>query len=171
MPYHEDLKPLGSEGSCGWPLTLAVGWLAAGHEFATGSVPTEALERLRLLHAALNGRDRILVPAIAAGLQDCDFCAADGRRHGENMELWVRGPDGQAYEAPAMIVHYIEAHGYRPPIGFIEAVLLPEIASDLIDSQAGWAAELGARFERCPLRFEPARYGRLPRVPAPEACG
>jgi len=126
VPYIEDLSLVGGEASCDWPMTRAVGWLAAGHEFAKDRVPPEALERLRLLHSALNGSGRILVPAITAGLQDCDFCAADGNHHGENMELRVRGRDGAVFLAPAMVVHYIDVHDYCPPAVFVEAILAAE---------------------------------------------
>ena len=153
MPYHVDLKPLGTDSPCGWPLTRAVGWLAAGHQFATGTIPTEALERLRLLHSALTGSGRTLVPAISAGLQDCDFCPAEGRRHAENMELRVQALDGALFLAPAMIGHYIDAHGYCPPAVFVEAILSVERPADLIDDQVAWAAGVIARHDRPALRL------------------
>ncbi|WP_457757930.1 DUF7919 family protein [Streptomyces rubiginosohelvolus] len=30
---------------------------------------------------------------------------------------------GVAYAAPELVAHYVEAHGYLPPIEFMEAVL------------------------------------------------
>jgi hypothetical protein len=30
-------------------------------------------------------------------------------------EIRVTGRDGIRYAAPDMIIHYVEAHGYRPP--------------------------------------------------------
>ena len=38
-------------------------------------------------------------------------------------EIRVRGTDRTAYTAPILIVHYVEAHGYRPPEEFIAAIL------------------------------------------------
>jgi hypothetical protein len=47
-------------------------------------------------------------------------------------------PSGEIlYAAPAMVVHYIEAHNYQPPAAFIEAVL------------------------RCPVPPQPAYYNAL----------
>ena len=37
-------------------------------------------------------------------------------------EIRVRGTTGIVRAAPDMILHYVEAHGYRPPDDFIEAV-------------------------------------------------
>ncbi len=45
------------------------------------------------------------------------------------------------YVAPELIVHYIEAHGYRPPDEFIQAVL------------------------RCPPQDSPAFHKRMSRFP------
>ncbi len=40
-----------------------------------------------------------------------------------NGEIRVVGSGGRTYVAPVMVLHYIDAHAYRPPQAFIEAVL------------------------------------------------
>ncbi|HEX2312604.1 MAG TPA: hypothetical protein VHJ17_02660 [Thermomonospora sp.] len=38
-----------------------------------------------------------------------------------DAEIRVVGPDGTVYAAPNLVAHYIGAHSYRPPQGFIDA--------------------------------------------------
>ncbi len=40
-----------------------------------------------------------------------------------SAEIRVQGPRGDRYAAPDMIIHYVEAHGYRPPDDFVAGVL------------------------------------------------
>ncbi len=42
--------------------------------------------------------------------------------HQGNGEIFVRGPNNIVYVAPTMILHYVDAHGYVPPSGFVTAV-------------------------------------------------
>ena len=37
-------------------------------------------------------------------------------------KLWLPD-DGIVYVAPSLILHYIDAHGYSPPVEFREAVI------------------------------------------------
>jgi hypothetical protein len=37
-------------------------------------------------------------------------------------EIRAKGREGLIYEAPVLIIHYIEAHGYRPPASFLDAL-------------------------------------------------
>ena len=60
----------------------------------------------------------------------CEYC--DKQMEGDktvcamgNGEIRVIGKDGQVYSAPKLIIHYIEAHGYKVPDEFIEAVMRP----------------------------------------------
>lgn len=37
--------------------------------------------------------------------------------------LWVPDPERRCvFVAPSMVVHYVDAHGYQPPVQFVEAV-------------------------------------------------
>jgi hypothetical protein len=40
-----------------------------------------------------------------------------------NGEIRVAGSDGVVYVAPVLVAHYVEVHSYRPPEGFIRAVV------------------------------------------------
>lgn len=70
-----------------------------------------------------------------------------------NENLLVRGAD-RLFLCPSMVVHYIEQHGYRPPVEFTEAVLsgtvlgidaLPVLDVTVDEWMATFAAQLGKR--------------------------
>jgi hypothetical protein len=46
--------------------------------------------------------------------------AFEGHSLGD-AELVVPGTDGQLFSVPNLIIHYIDAHNYRPPQAFVEA--------------------------------------------------
>jgi hypothetical protein len=46
----------------------------------------------------------------------------EGRALGD-AELVVRGTDDQVFSVPNLIIHYIDAHNYRPPQDFVDACL------------------------------------------------
>ena len=98
-----DLSPYDYLG-CPLPM-LAVGWL--GHRYGVQGAATPMtgaeLERLKTASRRLGSR--------TLGWHDCDFCS-DFRGNGEYRYYL---PSGEIYAAPMMIVHYVEAHGYRPP--------------------------------------------------------
>jgi hypothetical protein len=111
---------------------IAVGWLDDAHMFLSGSVPDGFLAALSEL-----GADEVNV---MRGVHPCPFCPqshapreprpwiyARSDSAGEYLlghgEIHVRGIDGQLWAAPTLVVHYVDAHQYRPPDAFIEAVL------------------------------------------------
>jgi hypothetical protein len=110
---------------------LNVGWLESSATYTRGPVPPEFADRLsELAHEAACRRTR--------GFHVCDLCPGEltGRvarpsvaveRGGQlllgSAEIRVVAPDGKWYAAPELIVHYVRDHGYRPPNGFVEAVL------------------------------------------------
>lgn len=47
-----------------------------------------------------------------------------------SAEIHVPGPDGVVYAAPNLVAHYVEAHGYRPPAGFVRSVLAEAAAGE-----------------------------------------
>ena len=66
------------------------------------------------------------------GWQECPFCEEEYPIHVEvdgerwpvgDAEIRVPGRAGRVYSAPTLIAHYVDAHRYRPPDEFIEAVL------------------------------------------------
>jgi hypothetical protein len=102
-----------------WPVVLLnVGWLGTDHPFPTGVCPAEFLVRLR---------DAATTPvALMRGFHYCEFCPRpidDERTPRGNGEIRIRGVGRRAYASPTLIVHYAEAHSYRPPDEFIAAVL------------------------------------------------
>lgn len=118
MAYFPDLTPYAYIVSR-WteqPIALNVGWLEHGHEFARGPVPAEFTERLAQLVARPVNRCR--------GSHTC-WC---GERAG-NGEIRVPSAAG-VYAAPVLIAHYVEAHDYRPPQAFIDAVLAAPLPDD-----------------------------------------
>ena len=66
------------------------------------------------------------------GWHACPFCEVeypirvevDGERQPiGDAEIRVSGTGGRAYAAPTLISHYVDAHRYRPPEEFVDAVL------------------------------------------------
>ena len=111
--------------------TLAVGWLEPSQPYRTGEVPPEFV---KALHSLCRRPVRV-----TRGLHRCLFCPPphhrwpgttvahpDGDYQVGHGEVHVTGLDGTRYAAPDMVIHYVTAHGYRPPNGFIAGVLEPE---------------------------------------------
>ena len=104
------------------PEVQTVGWLELGQPFMRGSVTEPLLASLRAAVRRCSARG-------TRGLHTCEFCDAEeiwceDVRLGA-AELWIRSPGGQIYAAPDLIVHYVEAHAYRPPEPFLEALAAP----------------------------------------------
>jgi hypothetical protein len=71
------------------------------------------------------------------GWKECAFCAGeppvevdvDGERSPVgDAEIRVTGTGDRRYAAPTLIVHYVAAHGYRPPDEFVDAVMADDRA-------------------------------------------
>jgi hypothetical protein len=114
MAFFEDLTPYTylhpEEERSG---TVNVGWLDRRHPFPTG--PTSARFRAQLLWLCRRRVKR------TRGLHRCEFCQGRDRSHG-SAEIRVCGGD-RVYAAPELVYHYVAAHGYLPPAGFVAAVL------------------------------------------------
>jgi hypothetical protein len=108
--------------------TVNVGWLGIGSTFETAEVDPGF--RHALLAAIVHNEVNLM-----RGVHDCEFCSEEsplmvsfeladrGRLFLGNSEVHVVGADSVVYAAPTLIVHYIDAHNYRPPQQFIDAVL------------------------------------------------
>ena len=105
-----DLSPWGRS-----PRLLAVGWLERGHAHALGEVAPEVYATLA----------NLLVdpwqPFCSVGLHSCDLCAYAGEKSG-TANVFIPG-DTCVFVAPELILHYMNAHHYRPPEAFCRAVL------------------------------------------------
>jgi hypothetical protein len=108
MTWYDDLAEWGD------PSLRAVGWLERGYEFAQGPVDRHVYERLQEL------LKRPWEPVAAGGWHECDLCLYEGT-HG-NRNLFIPG-SGFLYVSPELILHYMNAHGYKPPAEFCHAVL------------------------------------------------
>jgi hypothetical protein len=101
----------------------AVGWLERPG-FPTGSVPKECIEALV---AALRGR---IFSDGHRGIHSCTLCGTslpEVRSRRRKVALRGHGHylvrhERIVYMAPALLLHYILGHQYRPPDEFLEAV-------------------------------------------------
>jgi len=125
LAYFPDLSPCTYFGQ--WAvLPKAVGWLAPEHPFDVGEVDTAFIEKLlELLRDPWQ-------PVVFAGRHACRHCRFSGgpsvvQGLGREVAVGVANllvpGKGSAYVAPSLIAHYIDAHGYRPPDEFVQAVL------------------------------------------------
>lgn len=111
---------LGEECQVGaGPEVRAVGWLDIAHPYTRGTVEPAFLEALQ------HHVEKAWAPVAAAGPHFCQFCPENprsGGRVGAAGNVWIPS-ERHLFIEPELIVHYITAHGYRPPDAFIEAVL------------------------------------------------
>jgi hypothetical protein len=126
VTYFDDLAPctyLGPSRGC----ALAVGWLEAGHDYAHGRVEPDIVAALARLF------EHAWEPVTTHGWHDCSLCARQpedgpitreiaGQRELLGVKNLLVPFRGVIYAAPSLIIHYIEAHGYRPPDAFVEAL-------------------------------------------------
>ncbi len=126
MTWYPDLGPIDYFPVRDASTLRAVGWLNAEHEFDAGPTTTDDFERLCELFV-----DPWKPPWSAAGYHQCELCAHTGgpssihfRDHTIHIglvNLFV--PSGELiYVAPSLILHYVDAHHYRPPEEFLAAV-------------------------------------------------
>lgn len=123
---------------------LAAGWLSADHPFDQGPIGDPSHQELfcdRLFAAC-----RSNIVAKMRGYHICEFCGEEVVRdqthpsgwrvpdirveERSGLKVWVGNgevrvtePSGIRWTAPTLIYHYVVAHGYRPPHGFVEGVL------------------------------------------------
>jgi hypothetical protein len=135
MTYFPDLSRY-KYGRGSHPGVVHVGWLDNTHPFTPGTVEADLIQKLRLLAAK--------PVELYRGFHICELCAepwlpketlasrhavlgmnrpygkwlASRKSNGEIRVSWA----GVTFAAPVLIVHYIEEHGYRPPVEFLKAV-------------------------------------------------
>jgi hypothetical protein len=103
---------------------FAVGWIEEPG-FTTDSVPEECIEALFTAYP-----DKI-IPDGTRGWHTCTFCEEDMPEvewKGKTIDLMGNGHylvryENSVYMAPALLLHYILNHHYRPPQVFIDAVM------------------------------------------------
>lgn len=118
---------------------INIGWLSAGHSYPTGAVPEQIVVKLARLCRMGVHRTR--------GLHRCEFCVApegssrkpatssrdeEGEFVVGGAEIRVASPSGVTFAAPDMIIHYVTAHGYRPPAELPPVRRTPDLRSPVI---------------------------------------
>jgi hypothetical protein len=104
---------------------LNVGWLDRHHAYPRGKVDPVTLRKI--LHLSSQKRN------VMRGVQDCQFCDEESPLFAEDTasglqtylgtgEIRVEDDLGTLYAAPTLLYHYVLAHDYLPPEGFLEAV-------------------------------------------------
>ena len=125
MAWFEDRMPIHYFALADASRLRAIGWLEPGHSFPIGEVTHQEFASIFELAVEPWQPSRFL------GFHDCGFC-----RFSEGPSSMVFGarrvevgcnnlfvPAGDVvFVAPSMILHYVDAHGYRPPDEFLEAI-------------------------------------------------
>lgn len=124
MAYYPDLSDYCYLASAiRHPATKNVGWLAAGHAFATAEPSADLLDQL--------WRHCQISVAQTRGVHTCELCddasAHRGERGGETLllgtsEIRVLSSAAEIYAAPTLIYHYVNVHHYAPPEAFLRAL-------------------------------------------------
>jgi hypothetical protein len=120
--YFPDLTPYAYGRAEPQTNVLNVGWLSADHAFPTGDADDRLVDALRqLTKSPLN---------LFRGVHLCEFCPDQRTPGGRqlmgtagNGEIRVAGAGGVIYVAPVLVLHYVVAHGYRPPQAFVDAAI------------------------------------------------
>ena len=124
---------------------VAVGWLGGGTK-SLGKVPGECIDKLFDAYE----KEWIFSDG-CMGWHDCELCSSNGRRRpgcedgpsvewsGRKLQVVGHGHylircEQRVYMAPALLLHYILEHRYRPPSEFVNAVVEGQFltASDMI---------------------------------------
>lgn len=113
--WYEDLTECNNFGDLFPANHIAVGWLENGKSYTKGKIPEEIVNKIYELYNTSEIRHRF------CGYHKCDFCDYVNVELGATT-IWVTYKE-VIYNCPALIIHYIEKHNYRPPGEFIEAVL------------------------------------------------
>jgi len=100
-----------------FPLEMRnVGWLGPVRGLPhAGDDPLPEAD-VALLRAASRRLTNVML-----GFHQCPWCGYGDPLTG-NGEYHYYAPDGAVYAAPAMVLHYVQAHGYRPPDALVVAL-------------------------------------------------
>ena len=134
MAYFPDVSPC-AYGHRTHPGVVHVGWLDGPHPFARVSIDSRLVRKMKLLAAKPvevyggkhvcelcvppPGLEKTIMPNGIAIDPNCSWAKWDhGSSNGEIRVLHK----GVTFAAPVLIVHYIEEHGYLPPVQFLLAI-------------------------------------------------
>ena len=105
-----------------------VGWIDSSHAYNTGQVAEAVLGKLWTMIRTRSSTLDLHVNTIR-GVHPCTISSEDVRTTDATgkptflgmSEIWV--PHGSRwYAAPSLVVHFIEDHGYLPPVEFLNAI-------------------------------------------------
>ncbi|MFD1151449.1 DUF7919 family protein [Saccharothrix hoggarensis] len=155
MTTYEDLTPYAYSPEVTGPV-VNVGWLGEESRFEVGDPEPGFAEALLALVRFHHVR-------VTRGWQQCRLCGpgaaypvcepdGDGEVVLGGAEVDVPGP-GVVYAAPNLVYHYVVRHHYRPPAGFVRAVLARAEAS-----AGAWEETKRALSVGTPLRGEIRGY-------------
>lgn len=100
-----------------FPLPLrCIGWLGREHGVQGEQEPPMTTAEFTRLKAASQRLGSVML-----GVHECEFCPEGSAFEGTGEYRYYLG-NGETYSAPMMVLHYIEAHGYRPPLVFREGL-------------------------------------------------
>jgi hypothetical protein len=135
-----------------YPGVLNIGWLDGAHPFTTGVVPTSLRDKLRQLTLSdqvnrerqragtFNAEGALVVHQmhVRGSPHECPFCGhaialdPEGADHPQITSRFFLGTSeicipsatspGVFYSFPSLLYHYVSAHHYLPPAGFLEAL-------------------------------------------------
>jgi hypothetical protein len=103
---------------------FAIGWIEES-DFTTGDVPAEVIEILITEHPTK------IISDGTRGVHTCTLCnVLIPKLKWKDKQVDVKGYghylvryENSVYMAPALLLHYILDHHYRPPQAFIDAVI------------------------------------------------
>lgn len=100
-----------------------VGWIDIRANFQRGETQKTLSEKLLAIACGSESAHTLVEPIRES--PRCAICGPISLQCGLKVlpeaELWVPG-EGVVFASPIAIIHYIEAHEYRPPAEYIEAV-------------------------------------------------
>lgn len=113
---------------------LSVGWLSSSKTFSKGIIDPSDRNALQILRDQPLPRCSLRMMSMRLGGHICEFCDDDSRGY---HNVFV--PDLaliQVWVFPALLLHYVDAHRYRPPEPFLTAMrACPKIGSKLYFEQ------------------------------------
>ena len=131
--YFPDLSPYTYSMKRPVPDVLNVGWLDRSMPFSKGIVPNRFVDQLRNWFSVAHVNQM-------RGIQECNLCRIEqcsllplsdhpsitiGDRTSflGSKEIWIPGEGGKIFASPGLVIHYVDAHEYRPPEEYIAAVM------------------------------------------------
>lgn len=106
---------------------VAVGWLEPSNDYSKGEVSLAFFDRLCMLLG-----DPWHPPFASGGFHQCGFCRFTGGGktsfRNQSVEAWANRTlfvpsKGTLFVTPSNLAHYVDAHGYCPPLEFQNAVM------------------------------------------------